>query len=475
MEHFLNLALSFINHPTLPWWLAMGILFLAFFWWLRFSFAMQHVLKQLKNGQTLFKNSSSHDFAQRYSQLNEQLSQHPLLGSSWQAFKQTLIITEQRIYYTLRPAQYFNETTLVAPQINLRLYQSVPNILTGLGIWLTFIGLVAALWFASKGVAAPDIAQAQASLQDLLHATTFKFVTSIAGLFASLLFSWAEKAKLYRLHQQLNLFCQNVESCLILHTPLQQEVDVLNEMRIQTYYLKNFPQTLQPVVSRLDLLLDKTDHTQVLEHLLNEVGKQVQGAAGTELKQLAITLQHLIGALSDLPQHFNSAGQHFQTTQQEVDQLNENIILQLRQTAVELKESTQHFYVVASPLANALETFQTMSMRLENLIQTLNSFQQTQDQALQAMENTSKNMVLTWNQYQNRFEKVDEDVANIFHQLSKGLEDYRRQVEHFTGGLDQSMNTAVQSLNQVIAELVEALEDWHQQNQRQRKILNTPK
>jgi methyl-accepting chemotaxis protein len=472
MEYSLNLALSFINHPTLPWWLAIGILSLAFLLWLRFSFAMRRVSKQLKEGQLLFKETSTQDFAQNYSIFSEKLAEHPLLGNAWKNFKQTLIITEQDIYYTIRPAQYFNETTIVAPRVNLRLYQAVPNMLVGIGIWFTFIGLVAALWFASKGVAAPDIVQAQLSLQDLLHAATFKFVTSIAGLFASLLFSWAEKAKLYRLHLQLNQFCQSLESCLILHSPLQQEVQLLNESRLQTYYLKNLPQTLlqtmQPLVSKVDHLVDKADHTKILERLLNDFNQQVQGAAGVELKQLASTLQQLTGALGDLPQRFNDTGKRLQLTQQEVGELNNEIVQQLRNTALELKESTQHFYVVAAPLANALETFQKMLARLENLTQTLNGFEQSHVRALQAMENTSQNMAQAWESYQNRFEKVDEDVAHIFQHLSKGLDDYRRQVEHFTGGLDSSMNTAVQSLNQVIAELVEALEDWHQQ-QRQRK------
>ncbi|MEY3218864.1 MAG: anti-phage defense protein ZorA [Pseudomonadota bacterium] len=470
MEQLLTFILDFINHPTLVWWLAMGILSLAFLLWLRFSLAVRRVSKQLKSGQLLLKDISADNFASNYANFNKQLSQHLLLGNAWKSFKQTLIVTEKDIYYTVRPMQYFNETTIVASRVNLRLYQAVPNMLVGLGIWFTFIGLVAALWFASKGVAAPDIIQAQLALQDLLHAATFKFVTSIAGLFASLLFSWAEKSRLYRLHVQLNHFCQTIESCLVLHTPLQQEVKLLNEMKMQTTYLKNLPNSLfeimQPLVSKVEVLVDKNDHHQVLEHLLKEFSRQVQGAAGTELKQLAITLQQLSLALSDLPLRFNSAGQQLQLTQQEVGQLNENIVQTLRQTALELRDSTQHFYTVATPLANAVETFHNMLMRLENLTQTLNGFEQIHIRSLQAMENTSQNMAQAWEQYQTRFEKVDEDVARIFQHLSKGLEDYRHQVEHFTGGLDSSMNTAVQSLNQVIAELVEALEDWHQQNSR---------
>lgn len=473
MEQFLNLVFNFINYPILPWWLAIGILSLAFLLWLRFAFAMRRISKQLQQAHSLFQNLSSQQFAEQFSPLNKQLSQHALVGNAWKVFKQTLIISEQCIYYTIRPAQYFNETTLVSPQVNLRLYQAIPNILVGLGIWLTFVGLVAALWFASKGVGAPDIFQAQSSLQDLLHAATFKFITSIAGLFASLLFSWAEKAKLYRLHQQLNFFCQEVESCLVLYTPLQREIDILKEMKMQTFYLEHLPQTfaqtMHPLVSKIEQLVERTDHSKMLEHLLKEVSKQVQGAAGAELKQLALTLQHLTGALGDLPQRFNATGQQLHTTQQEIGELNEYIIQQLRQTASELKDSTQHFYVVALPLAKALETFQTMFVKLEQLIHVLNGFQDVHTKALQAMENTSQHIGLVWNQYQERFEKVDEDMANIFHYLSKGLEDYRQQVEHFTGGLDQSMNTAIQSLNQVIAELVEALEDWHQQNYRSKR------
>jgi hypothetical protein len=40
------------------------------------------------------------------------------------------------------PFTLFSEGTLVAPRANLRYYQAVPNMLAGIGLLFTFIGLV---------------------------------------------------------------------------------------------------------------------------------------------------------------------------------------------------------------------------------------------------------------------------------------------------------------------------------------------
>ncbi len=53
-------------------------------------------------------------------------------------------------FVSLRPsADFFNEDTLYYSRINVPLYQSVPGILTGLGILFTFVGLAAGVSLAS--------------------------------------------------------------------------------------------------------------------------------------------------------------------------------------------------------------------------------------------------------------------------------------------------------------------------------------
>jgi hypothetical protein len=208
----LEQILIIINNPIVPWVISLGIIVIALLIWLIFRISLYKINRQLDLVQQVFKNINENNFTEKFNEFDEKLVENKFIFHSWKMFKQTLI---NETYYTVDPAKYFNEKYLISPHINLNLYQAIPNIFVGIGIWFTFIGLVAALWFASKGVAATDIIQAQAALKDLLHAATFKFVTSIAGLLVSLVFSWREKKQVYKLQQRLNNFCIKLESCLI--------------------------------------------------------------------------------------------------------------------------------------------------------------------------------------------------------------------------------------------------------------------
>jgi hypothetical protein len=120
----------------------------------------------------------------------------------------------------------------------------VPNLLVGAGLLFTFIGLVAALYFASAGVAASNVEIAQRALRDLLAAATFKFVTSIAGLASSLVFSWREKAQLHRVQTRLAHFCSALEARMMPVTSESMAGAQLAEMRQQTTLLRRLTRDL---------------------------------------------------------------------------------------------------------------------------------------------------------------------------------------------------------------------------------------
>ena len=67
--------------------------------------------------------------------------------------------------------------------------QSLPGYFTSLGLILTFIGLVVALYFAAKGFRSGNMAEARGSIVQLLNAASFKFLTSVTALASAMLIS----------------------------------------------------------------------------------------------------------------------------------------------------------------------------------------------------------------------------------------------------------------------------------------------
>jgi len=607
----MELFFSLINNHNVPWFLAGFIILLGLVVWISFRINLYYVLRDLQQARTAIQAISKRDFINHYETLNETLSQNKLLSHHWLAFQQTLLLPKQAgqpIYYTIRPNFYFNETSLIAARINLTLYQAVPNILVGIGLFFTFIGLVAALWFASEGVAAPDIEKAQQALRDLLHAATFKFVTSIAGLLASLVFSWREKAQLHRLQEKLNDFCHLLESRLEFNSLEQINNRQLAEAERQTQQLARFNselavsiasaledkfsekliEAMHPMTSKIDSMVGSIENLvekvgdvnqSALERMMESFTEHLQGAAGAEMQQLGETLQQLVPVLNEFQQKFDSSSSNFgskmedasSVLQQGFQEATDTLLARMSEANQEIQANTSaELQKITEPLAHVVNALESLKVGLDEstatikgrltaaaqesakslmvageqlakpltetgenlatvkteltslfdesqelfrdmvkqlqmihknlqlthenleiatppLAQTADSLSQTVNQVeilvetvkttgekltntttstAEALLETNKTVEQVWGKYKDRFEKVDEDVAKTFQELSNGLGNYRQQVESFTQKLDESLTNAVKSLSSVIVELVEAIEDMQGQNQK---------
>jgi hypothetical protein len=209
--------------PWLPWLLALGIILLALLLWQRFTARLAPLRRSLARAIELVdRGDGQAAFKQRFPAVFEGLAQDPVLGRSWRAYAATLTPVpgnEQALGAPQPPQAAFDDGLFVRVGLNLRFYQAVPNMLVGMGLLFTFMGLVAALHFASEGVTAADVREAQAALRELLAAATFKFVTSIAGLAASLVFSWREKSALHATQAEIRRLCQVLEERLVPLSP----------------------------------------------------------------------------------------------------------------------------------------------------------------------------------------------------------------------------------------------------------------
>jgi hypothetical protein len=127
---------------------------------------------------------SPQEFKIAFDLVNHKLQDHALIGHAWTEFEKTCV-RDVLIRRTIRPLSLINSGVARERLFGLRLMPTIPGYFVGLGLLLTFIGLVIALSKAAGGVSGSPENMTQ-SLRELLDAATFKFSTSIAGLFASL-------------------------------------------------------------------------------------------------------------------------------------------------------------------------------------------------------------------------------------------------------------------------------------------------
>ena len=148
--------------------------------------------------------------------------------------------------------------------------QALPGYFTWLGLILTFIGLVVALYFAARGFRSGDIAEARTSILQLLNASSFKFLTSVAALSGALLVSIAYRFCLSQLRTESERTVAYIEAYVSLWRDLMKPKHPATD-------------SLTTVVDRLDLLIASvnslTVQMQKVADRLETEGAHVQHAA----------------------------------------------------------------------------------------------------------------------------------------------------------------------------------------------------
>ncbi len=118
-----------------------------------------------------------------------------LLGVPWTEFVETLPDRGpgQPVQNVVDANLYLNRETVIDARIRTRWFKTVPNLLTGLGILGTFIGLAAGVRLAGIGLTSGSPESINDALQRLLDGASLAFWTSIAGISSSIVFLIIER------------------------------------------------------------------------------------------------------------------------------------------------------------------------------------------------------------------------------------------------------------------------------------------
>jgi methyl-accepting chemotaxis protein len=293
---------------------------------------------------------SERAFTKEFETLNRQFAGHPFLGHSWREFADTLILPSEPkgvCRNTEPPDMFFSGEALAGSAINLRLLHAIPNFLTGFGILGTFLGLAAGISQGSDGIAAADLDSTKEALKKLLQGAGLAFMTSIVGLGTSIVLSWADKVSLLRLDNVIYKWNTALDRCLKRATPEQLASDQLTETRKQTLQLDRLNTDiamsiataiearvtdalgprLAEVVEELRGLRGQQGEfsNDVLGKVSREISGALSGAAGTEMREMATTLNGLVEVLRE-------AAAAMTTGQQQMLQATDGLVAGLQRT-----------------------------------------------------------------------------------------------------------------------------------------------
>ena len=324
-----------------PLILSAGIVVVAFVMLITYLFlviAPQAIsLRKLRTVVGRYPNESA--FAEKFDEVSERLSGNSLIGHAWREFRETLVEPEEGVRVvqnTTRPQTFINFSCAQDKSTALRIMPHLPNYFVGVGLLLTFVGLLAALHFANNSIGG-SANEAVEGLRDLLKAATFKFWTSIAGLLSSIILSFFFRLYALYLENEFGALCHVIERRMEFATPQRIFVDVRDTIKeqlvetkkintevamsiaegvgrqFQEYVPKMLADAMKPLVDAVQISSDKVREgaTDGLEDLVSQFVDTLEGSSSQHLKNMSETLQHLTDSLNAMQGSMNSSGDEF--------------------------------------------------------------------------------------------------------------------------------------------------------------------
>ncbi|RCW87566.1 anti-phage ZorAB system protein ZorA [Phyllobacterium bourgognense] len=284
-------------------------------------------------------------FAKDYeSSVYPALVKHPLIGHAWREFDETLLKQEIEsggvIGNTVRPHSFIGYSLVRERFTGLKMIGSIPGYFVGIGLLLTFAGIVLALSKASNATTASlihnDTPEMMRAMTDLLGVASFKFVTSIAGLGISIFLALVFKILVIGMEASFTKFCHQAETQLRYLAPQSIAAEMNETAKEQTAQLKEinsdrfftrmgeqlspqissaFAGAIEPMAQSIsEAMRNMASRSEDgVGELLDRFSTSVQGSAGTELKKLGETLAQMQKTLETTQKGLHGTGEEFAT------------------------------------------------------------------------------------------------------------------------------------------------------------------
>lgn len=382
MSRFIFWGSSFLTEEQAPGLVSIGILIWLLVSVLVIGVSAHRKLIALRWLEAEVQNTKDEaDFAAQVNKITQEAKKvrtrkgYMHVTAAWDEFRETLIedgASEQTVLRnSVRPSSFFNlEDLHFGPGFS----RYMPGLFVTVGLFLTFLGLISALQqITGLSDASPE--EMRASLDGLLGAASAKFIMSLTGLLASIIFTIVLRSLTGRIERRIHTLCALLELRLSF---VSLEAVAMEQLQIARGQKDSFMEIGTTLVAELGQSLQKeipesisSSISTAMAPLLDQVGKAGADGVGQMVTDLSSRFSDDVGrALADASAQLSAAGDKIANLSDRMDQSSGQMGQEMEASVGKLAKAAED---LSARLASAAETTDgTLNAGAEKLLGIMN-------------------------------------------------------------------------------------------------------
>ena len=347
--------------------------------------------------------------------------------------------------------EYINEDTIIYATGGTRLAELTPGILVSLGILGTFLGLVMGL--SGLTLSASDTSTLLAGMEKLIAGMSTAFLTSIAGVVASIAFNLLNNHYVGKCEKAIDRFC-DVFSLYAMPKPVSEETAMLTLQQEQTAYIR---QAVEEISQKMAVQMEQSIMRAMLpvqrsmdNFILAATQAQVEGV--DRIAQVFVQRMNVaLGQEFDhLRQVLAETGVEQQKVQQEMRAATE-AIAQMTQDVVNMHQLSQ----------GVLEHFRDYVNDMNDSRAQVDETNRKTIELLAAMNKTSGQQAM----YLAKLQEYQASLASVQQQYTAMTDSFLHNAQEQTRITAREMDRAVEQMHEGAQALAGAYEQFTRQTQ----------
>ena len=366
----------------------------------------------------------------------------------WVEFEESLVITDNRIENTLDAEHFFHDRNLAHRIFHNRTYENTPQLLVGFGVLFTFIGLVIGLTGISLD--SENVEVLKNGIESLINGAQLAFVSSIAGISFSLLFSLFH-------HISQNSVLQKIQT---LQKSINFKYPRTNPEKSLAYIRESSKESSNVLGSLSEQLGQKLQ--DVVRDISGEIGKGIQDSLKPFLEQITDqamnSSESVMGEMMEtFLEKVSAAGEEQQRFILETNQAIQEALVDFRRDftgqVIELKDAIENlnesYHFIEE---NLITKFDGVINDFSEAIDGYKEEQRTFISQIEKQSVTAENLTLVSNEIRQLLNQMNEQVGNSIGAYRQAIQNLEL-VYSANNDASEKLTAVAQSFEQPLREL----------------------